>query len=445
MKKWLVAIVVCVIAMMAFVPSAFAESAPPSNAKKGDFTQVDTTSRIAVFKPVGSDEPITLKIDDAVNINDVKTDQRVLVSLSEKNGEPVATDISVMFLGLTLYKLIALLIVGLVGGVLSGFIGSGGAFVMTPSMMALGAPGAVAVASNMCHKFPKAMVGTYKRFRYGQVDVKLGLTMGVSAILGVELGIRIQERILDKWGSTGSDLYVSFVFVIILVIVGSIVLRDGMKNSPETSEEVKPRLAQAMEKIKIPPMMHFKKAGVVMSVWVTVPIGFATGMLAATIAVGGFIGVPGMIYFVGASAMVASATELLVAFIMGMWGSAEWALSGLIDIRLTLVILAASLFGVQLGALGTTYVKDQTIKLVMATVMLIVAVSRGVKVPVYMSKLGIISVSSGTASVLDTISFWTLIAALLVAGLIIGSAMIKGIISARAEETEAHKAIAEGA
>jgi hypothetical protein len=229
------------------------------------------------------------------------------------------------------------------------------------------------------------------------------------------------------------------------LIVGSIVLRDGMKDSPETSEEVKPRLAQAMEKIKIPPMMHFKKAGVVMSVWVTVPIGFATGMLAATIAVGGFIGVPGMIYFVGASAMVASATELLVAFIMGMWGSAEWALSGLIDIRLTLVILAASLFGVQLGALGTTYVKDKTIKLVMAAVMLIVAVSRGVKVPVYMSKLGIISVSSATSSVLDSISFWTLIAALLVAGGIIGSAMIKGIVSARAEEADAHKAITEGA
>lgn len=444
MKKWIVALIMCVLAVMAFAPAAFAESAPPSNAKKGDFTQIDTTSRVAVFKAVDSDEPITLKIDDAVNINDVKTDQRVLVSLSEKNGEQVATDISVMFLGLTLYKLIALLIVGLVGGILSGFIGSGGAFVMTPSMMALGAPGAVAVASNMCHKFPKAMVGSYKRFRYGQVDIKLGLTMAVSAIVGVELGIRVQKLILDKWGSTGSDLYVSFMFVLILAIVGSIVLRDGLRNSQETSEEVKPRLAQAMAKIKIPPMMHFNKAGVVMSLWVTVPIGFATGMLAATIAVGGFIGVPGMIYMVGASAMVASATELVVAFVMGMWGSAEWALSGLIDIRLTLVILAASLFGVQLGALGTTYVKDQTIKLVMATVMLIVAVSRGMKVPVYLAKLGVISLGSGTTSVLDTLSFWTLIAALLVAGGIVSSAMIKGIIRARAEEADAHKAIAEG-
>ena len=40
--------------------------------------------------------------------------------------------------------------------------------------MTLGAPGIVAVASNICHKFPKALVGAVKRNKYGQVDVKLG-------------------------------------------------------------------------------------------------------------------------------------------------------------------------------------------------------------------------------------------------------------------------------
>ena len=443
MKKWIVSILAALFVMIILTPSAFAESAPPSNAKKGDFTSVDAATHTAVFQPVDSDQPITLKLADSIKAEDVQLNDRVLVSINEVNGEQVASEISTMFIGLTLDKLIALLVVGLVGGLLSGFIGSGGAFVLTPSMMALGAPGAVAVASNMCHKFPKAMVGTYKRFKYGQVDVKLGLVMGISSIVGVELGIRVQEKILETWGSTGSDLYVSFVFVIILLVVGSIVLRDAMTGSKTVKGDIKPRLALAMQKIKIPPMMHFKKADVVLSAWVTVPIGFATGLLAATIAVGGFIGVPGMIYVVGASAMVASATELLVAFVMGMWGSVEWALAGLIDIRMTLLILAASLFGVQLGALGTTYVKDHTIKLVMASVMLIVAVSRGVKVPVYLSKLGVISISSATSDILNAVSFWALIAALATAGFIIASAMVKGIVRARVEEREA--AVAGGA
>ncbi len=70
-----------------------------------------------------------------------------------------------------------LLMVGFIGGLVSGFIGSGGAFVLTPGMMSMGASGVVAVASNLCHKFPKAMVGAYKRNKFGQVDVKLGLFM----------------------------------------------------------------------------------------------------------------------------------------------------------------------------------------------------------------------------------------------------------------------------
>ncbi|MFA6001423.1 MAG: sulfite exporter TauE/SafE family protein [Thermoleophilia bacterium] len=342
-----------------------------------------------------------------------------------------------MFLGLTRDKLIALLIVGLIGGLLSGFIGSGGAFVLTPAMMSLGAPGAVAVASNMCHKFPKAMVGTYKRFRYGQVDVKLGLVLAVSSIVGVQVGFQIQKWILDSWGSAGSDLYVSFVFVIILLVVGLFVFKDAMTMSKGDVKAKTPKLALRLQKIKIPPMIHFKKADVVISVWVTLPVGFFTGLLAATIAVGGFVGVPGMVYVIGATAMVASATELLIAFVMGMWGSVQWAMAGLVDVRLVLIILATSLVGVQLGALGTTYVKDYTIKLVMGTVMVIVAVSRGVKIPVYLDHLGIVSLDKSLAGALDALSFWTLIAALLTAGGIISAAMIKGIVRARVEEKEA--------
>ncbi|PHR26385.1 MAG: hypothetical protein COA36_12345 [Desulfotalea sp.] len=340
-----------------------------------------------------------------------------------------------MFFDMTPTKVVALLIVGLIGGLLSGFIGSGGAFVLTPAMMSLGAPGAVAVASNMCHKFPKAMVGSYKRWKYGQVDVKLGLVMAATAIIGVQIGIKVQNIILDHWGNAGSNLYVSVVFVLVLIVVGAYVLTDALKLSKGNLEAKTSKLALRLQKIELWPMVEFKVANVRISAWVTVPVGLFTGMLAATIAVGGFIGVPGMIYVVGASAMVASATELLVAFIMGAWGSVQWGMAGLIDIRMTLLILAGSLIGVQLGAIGTTYVKDYTIKLVMASVMLIVAVSRGAKVPGYLADLDLIPHLHHQLSViLNSISFWSLMVALAVAGIIISLAMIKGMLQDRAEK-----------
>jgi hypothetical protein len=133
----------------------------------------------------------------------------------------------------------------------------------------------------------------------------------------------------------------------------------------------------------------------------------------------------------------------MIAFIMGFWGSIQWAISGLVDIRLTLLILASSLFGVQLGALGTTYVKDYTIKVVMGAVMLIVMVSRGAQIPIYTTELGMTSISDSTSSILEGISFWALVAALATAGGIIAVAMVKGIIRDRAQEKETSKGAVE--
>jgi hypothetical protein len=326
---------------------------------------------------------------------------------------------AVNFIDLNSASIIFLFLIGFVGGLVSGFIGSGGAFVLTPGMMSLGVPGTVAVASNMCHKFPKAMVGAYKRFKYGQVDLKLGLIVAASAGVGVQVGIRIQQFVLGKWGHAGSDLYVSVSFVAVLLAVGIYVFKDAMNLSKAGGIEKISGIARKLQSIHIPPMIHFKTANVRISAWFTVPVGFATGMLAATIAVGGFIGVPGMIYVIGASGLVSSATELVVAFIMGLAGSINWAMHGMVDIRLTLIILAGSLLGVQLGAIGTTYVKEHMIKIVMSTIMLIVAVSRSLAIPQYLDKLGLVSVGPSTLKVLNDISFITMCAALLLGAIII--------------------------
>jgi uncharacterized membrane protein YfcA len=332
----------------------------------------------------------------------------------------------IKFIDLNWLNVAFLFTVGFIGGLVSGFIGSGGAFVLTPGMMSLGVPAAVAVASNMCHKFPKAMVGAYKRHKYGQVDLKLGLLMAASASVGVQAGIKIQEIILAKWGEAGSNLYVSLSFVTVLLIVGAYVFYDAWKTSKAGGGEQVSSLALKLQKINLPPMIHFKTAGVTISLWFTIPVGFATGLLAATIAVGGFIGVPGMIYVIGASGLISSATELVIAFLMGLGGSIKWAIHGMVDIRLTLLILAGSLLGVQLGAIGTTYVKEHMIKVVMGTIMLVVALSRALAVPNYLDQLGIISISRSTIAVLGTASFATMCLALAVGAVIVLGSMWKG-------------------
>jgi len=435
MKK-LFLIMLGIFLILPMVTSVFAGGPPPKDVMKGVFLSVDDAARTAVFKKSGGESTSLLVLGTDMKPGDIRINKKVMVSLDKHAGENVIKSVDIMFMDLKVSKIVALLVIGLIGGLLSGFIGSGGAFVLTPAMMTLGVPGAIAVASNMCHKFPKAMVGAYKRYKYGQADIKLGLVMAVTAIIGVQIGIKIQKYILNSFGNAGSNLYVSFVFMVVLVFVGGYVLYDAYKLSKGTDEAKTSKLALRMQKINIPPMIHFKVAKITISAWVTIPVGLFTGMLAATIAVGGFIGVPGMIYVCGASAVVASATELIIAFIMGAWGSIQWGLSGLIDIRLTLLILAGSLIGVQLGALGTTYVKDYMIKMVMASTMLIVAVSRGAKIPGYLADLNLVApIKPQLAHILGQVSFWALVAALASAALIISVAMFRGMALARTEAT----------
>lgn len=351
---------------------------------------------------------------------------------------------AINFLDLGFASVLILFLVGFIGGMVSGFIGSGGAFVLTPAMMSLGAPAIVAVASNMAHKFPKALVGAIKRASYGQVDIKLGLILGVFAEAGVFIGKEMMVGIRESFGRTGTDLYVSVIFVIVLGVVGSFVLRDAIRSRHDKIDAAHktPKLAQWIQSIHIPgTMMSFKAlGGNKVSLLFIAPIGFATGMLAASIAVGGFIGVPAMIYMLGVPAIMATATELVVAFVMGAGGSLFYAWEGYVDIRMAMIILAGSLFGVQIGAIGTTYVKEATVKFVMAMIMIIVLFSRLLKLPVYLADLNIITPIGDTLRMVLNISSFLLLAMALISGAV---AILYSLFQGMAAHKKQHEVLRE--
>ncbi|HQF30300.1 MAG TPA: sulfite exporter TauE/SafE family protein, partial [Hyphomicrobiales bacterium] len=194
-------------------------------------------------------------------------------------------------------------------------------------------------------------------------------------------------------------------------------------------------LALAIRRIHIPyTMVYFKSIDAKVSFLVTLPLGFATGMLAATIAVGGFVGVPSMIYILGVPSLMASATELVIAFVMGLGGTIKFAMSNYVDIRLAMIILAGSLFGIQIGAIGTTYVKPYIIKVVMGMIMIQVLVSRLFVIPVYLSMLDLIEpIGEVVMHSLRQISFWLMVVALVSGAVFILGALVKGMIAHQQE------------
>ncbi len=294
-------------------------------------------------------------------------------------------------------------LLGFMGGTLSGFIGSGGAFLMTPGMMNLGVPGVMAVGANITHKFGKAMMGSKKHGEMGHVDKKLAIFLLATALIGIKLAVWVNGYFFHKLGKAGSSLYVSIFFVVVLTLIGGSMLKDAIKTLRGATGPSR-ALLKLSSRLQIPPMINFSVSGTRISLWTIVVVGTAVGYMAGTIGVGGFIGVPAMIYVFGVPTVVAAGTELFLAMFMGAWGAFNYALGGFVDLRLTLLLYAGSLLGIYIGAIGTSLVKELYIRMVTAILILLCCISRGFAVPEYLKDLNIITLSTTSAEHFELIS-----------------------------------------
>jgi uncharacterized protein len=304
------------------------------------------------------------------------------------------------FIDLNLAVALQVVLLGFIGGILSGFIGSGGAFFMTPGMMNLGVDGVIAVASNITHKFGKAMVGSRKHAAAGNVDKKLAAFMLGTAIVGIQIAVAINSYLFKGAGDShgaakgaGANLYISLVFAIILSAVAVSMLRDVLKSRGKGEADGGPsmKIADALAKLNIPPVLKFEVADTKVSLWVLMIVGIATGYLAGTIGVGGFIGVPAMIYVFGVPTAVATGTELFLALFMGAYGALSYAYQGFVDLRLTMLLYLGSLVGIHLGVYGVKVVKEKYIRVVTSLIILLCVFSRVIAIPVYLRQLHVIS------------------------------------------------------
>ncbi len=309
----------------------------------------------------------------------------------------------VVSVNLTWEMAVGVIVLGFVGGTLSGFLGSGGAFIMTPGMMNLGIPGILAVGSNITHKFGKAMIGSRAHGELGHVDKKLAISMAPALLAGVKLAVYIQEKIFEIFGKAGSNLYISLVFIIILSALVAFMIRDLRKKEREGGRDKLPRFIDRLP--KIPPVVFYKVSNIRTSIWYPLFIAFLTGFLAGTIGVGGFFGVPAMIYLLGLTTRMAAGTELFLAIFSGAFGAFSYALAGFVDLRIVMLLYLGSLIGVQLGAIATEILSQRKAKIILMFVILAAIISRAIAIPMYLKNLGYITISESTVYILKDLSF----------------------------------------
>lgn len=261
-----------------------------------------------------------------------------------------------------------LLLIGFSVGVIGGFFGMGGAWMVTPGLNILGFPMAYAIGTDIAHIAGKSMISTFRHSKFGNVDYKLGLTMVVGTVIGIECGAQIVMW-LERLGSIGP--VVRWTYVGVLALIALMVFADYRKAVKKKQAGIVGEHGaegftwyKTLQKIRIPPMMHFKVAGITCSMWLPIFVSFLTGVLAGFLGIGGgLLRMPALVYFIGCPTHIAVGTDLFEVMISGLYGTFTYGAKGRIEIWAVFVMLCGAAIGAQIGTVATKYAKGYGIRI----------------------------------------------------------------------------------
>jgi uncharacterized protein len=264
-----------------------------------------------------------------------------------------------------------LIILGIGVGIIGGFFGMGGAWMVTPGLNILGFPMAFAIGTDIAHMAGKSLISTMRHGKFGNVDYKLGMIMLVGTVVGFEVGAQMVMW-LERLGSV--EITVRYLYLGLLTFIAWMVFTDVAKKKKKEREakargDEVDKLATGIEwhktfhKIKIPPMVHLKVAGIYCSAWLPIFVSFLTGWLAGILGIGGgLIRMPSLIYILGCPTHVAVGTDLFEVMISGLYGAGTYTFKGRTELVAAIIMLVGASIGAQVGTVATKYIKGYGIR-----------------------------------------------------------------------------------
>ena len=258
-------------------------------------------------------------------------------------------------------------------GFLSGMFGVGGGFLMTPLLIFVGIPPAVAVASEANQIVAASLSGGIAHWRRGTVDFKMGAVMLVGGTLGSTAGIFL-FRTLREIGQV--DLVVALAYVIFLGVVGALMaIESGRAIIRErTGARVRRKAHRHTWMHGLPFKVRFHKSKLYISAIPPVLIGFVVGLLAAIMGVGGgFIMIPAMIYLLGMPTAMVFGTSLFQIFFVTANVTILHAISNkTVDVTLAFLLILGAVIGAQFGARFSARLKGEQLRGLLALMVLAV-------------------------------------------------------------------------
>jgi len=247
---------------------------------------------------------------------------------------------------------IALVALGLTAGFLSGLFGVGGGFLMTPALIFIGVPPAVAVASQGPQIIAASISSLDVQWRRGSVDVRVGLMLLLGGLIGSGAGV-VLFGFLKSIGQI--DIVIALAFVAILTSMGWLMLAESARTiwrQRRHTQTKRRKLHPHYWVARWPLKMRFPRSRLYVSAFLPISLGFGAGVLSGIMGIGGgFVLVPAMIYLMGMpTLMVIGTSAFQIVFVAANVTLLQSWHNHTVDLMLALTMLAGGVIGGPIGA-----------------------------------------------------------------------------------------------
>jgi len=288
------------------------------------------------------------------------------------------------------FNVLLLIIIGFCVGILGGFFGVGGGWIVTPALNIFGFHMAFAIGTDLSNIFGQSIGAVKKHQKMGNIDWKLGLISIITSIIGLEIGSEVIIA-LEKAGDVG--IIVRWCYMLLLSSLGIYMLYDFFVVHPrqlkQIEEELKKdpgnkikkversKISERLHKINLPPMISFPASEIdSVSIWIIFLIFLFTGFLSGFLGVGGgFIIMPALVYLIGLPTAIAVGTSLITVLFSGAYGCFTYAMKGRVELIAAFIMLIGASIGAQIGSTAIKYVKGYGIRLLFSIMIIFAALS----------------------------------------------------------------------
>ena len=277
-------------------------------------------------------------------------------------------------------NIVLIMFYGAVVGFLSGLVGVGGGFLITPLLIFTGIPPIVAVSSGSAQMAGTASGASYLHWRHGNIDFKMGLILLIGSWLGGGFGVYL-AKVLLRAGQFGN--VVVFLYVILLGFIGVSMLVESLRavfraGAPAARDAGAAAASKSLLRTwieRMPWQTAFPASWVRMSAVGPLALGAAVGILTSLMGVGGgFIMVPVMIYALKMPTKIVVGTSLFqLLFTTAAVSVMQAGVNHSVDPFLALILILGSVLGTKLGARLGARLPAEKLRLILALVVVAVA------------------------------------------------------------------------